>query len=133
MKEIEQEGKYAATPDAIHTRRLVEWSEFSALQYANEICGQDLRHYAFHSKGFCKSWDARHFKEEEDTEFAIDRIAIRSELVCPTEESGCAARCLRVGESGDEVGGIAGEVWNVKDRSENGCDEGEIWRLDERR
>ena len=133
MKEVEQEGKYAATPDAVHTCWLVEWSERSALQHANEICGQDLRHDAFHSKSFGESWDARHFKEEEDTKFAIDGVAICSELVCPTEECGCAARCLRVGESRDEVGGVAGEAGNVKDGSEDGCDEGEIRRVDERR
>lgn len=133
MKEIEQEGKYAATPDAVHTRWLVEWSERSALQHANEVCGQNLRHYAFHSKTFGESWDARHFKEEEDAEFAIDGVAICSELVCPTKESGCAARCLRVGESGDEVGRVVGEAGNVKDGSEDRCDEHKIRRLDERR
>lgn len=131
MKEVEQQGKNATTPDTVHTRWLVEGSESSALQHANEICGQDLRHDAFHSKRLGESWYAGHFEEEEDAEFAVDGVAVCSELVRPTEESGRAARCLRVGEGGDEVGGVVGETGNVKDGAEDCCDEGEIGRMDE--
>lgn len=133
MKEVEQEGNYAANPDAVHTRWLVEGSESSALQHANKVCGQDVRDDAFYSKRLRESWYAGHFEQEEDAEFAVDGVAVCSELVCPTEESGCAARCLRVGEGGDEVGGVAGETGNVKDGAEDCCDEGEIGGMDERR
>ena len=133
MKEVEQEGKYTATPDAVHTRWVDERSERSALQHANEIRGQDLSYDAFHSKTLGESWDAGHFEEEEDAKFAVDGVAVCGELVCPTEKSGRAAPCLRVGEGGDKVGGVAGEAGNVEDGAEDCCDEGKIRRMDERR
>ena len=133
MKEIEEEGKYTTSPNAVHTRWLVKRSKRSALQHTNEVCGQDPRNDTFHCKSLGESWDAGHFEEEEDAEFAIDGVAVRSELVCPAKESGCAAPGLRVREGGDEVGGVAGEAGNVKGGAEDCCDEGEIGRMDERR
>ena len=132
MEKVEQKGKYAACPNAVHTRGLIKGSKSSALQHANKIWGQDLRHDAFHSKRLSESWNAGHFEDEEDTKFAVNGVAVGSELVCPAEECGCAASCLRVREGGNKVDGVAGEVGNVKDGSEDCSDEGEVGRIDKR-
>ena len=133
MKEIEQQGEHTATPDTVHSHWLIEGSESSALQHANEVSGQNLRHDAFHGKRLSESRYTRHLKEEEDAKFTVDRVAVRGELVCPTEQSRCASRCLRIRKCGEEVSGVAAEAGNVKDGAEDCCYQLKIGRMDERR
>lgn len=46
---------------------------------------------AFDCEGFSEDGDGGHFEEELDGEFAVDGVAVCSELVGPGEEGGGAA------------------------------------------